>query len=217
MSEFRQDVTYAWRRLRAAPGFALTAVLTLALGIGANTAIFSMVNGVLLRPLPFPEPDRLYAVYSANKSADLLQASVSAVDLDDWRAQKQAIEDVGGYFYAEGSSGTDLTGRGAPRRLTSVSYTPGFFTALGVVPARGRLPREDETVRGGPDKVALLTHGFWVREFGADPGAVGSTISLGGKPYAVIGVLPPEMRFPADGVDVYLPFSNIPDSGIPRL
>lgn len=217
MSEFRQDVTYAWRRLRAAPGFALTAALTLALGIGANTAIFSMVNGVLLRPLPFPDPDRLYAVYSANRTAGLLEASVSAVDLDDWRAQRQSIDDIGGYFYAEGSSGVDLTGRGAPRRLAGVYITPGFFTALGVQPARGRLPREDELVRGGPDRVAVLTHGFWVREFGADPSAVGSTISLGGTPYSVIGVLAPDMRFPTDSADVYLPFSNIPDSGIPRL
>jgi predicted permease len=217
MSELRQDVSYAWRRLRAAPGFALTAALTLALGIGANTAIFSMVNGVLLRPLPFPEPDRLYAVYSANRTAGLLEASVSAVDLDDWRAQRQAIHDIGGYFYAEGSSGVDLTGRGSPRRLAGVYVTPGFFTALGVQPARGRLPREDELVRGGPDRVAVLTHGFWVREFGADPSAIGSTISMGGEPYAVIGVLGPDMRFPTDTADVYLPFSNIPDSGIPRL
>ncbi len=217
MNEFRQDVRYAWRRLRAAPGFALTAVLTLALGIGANTAIFSMVNGVLLRPLPFPEPGRLYAVYSANKSAGMLKASVSAVDLDDWRAQKQAIEDVGGYFWAEGSSGSDLTGRGAPRRLSVVSFTPGFFRALGVAPAQGRLPREDEMVRGGADRVALLTHGFWVREFGADPAAVGSTITLGGEPFSIIGVLAPEMRFPTDSADVYLPFSVIPDSGIPRI
>src|SRR5687767_4029761 len=217
MQTLWQDLRYGARMLIKKPGFALTAALTLALGIGANTAIFSMVNGVLLRPLPFPEPDRLYAVYSANKTAGLLQASVSAVDLDDWRAQKQAIEDLGGYFYAEGSSGTDLTGRGTPRRLTSVSYTPGFFSALGVVPARGRLPREDEMVRGGPDRVALLTHGFWVREFGADPATVGTTITLAGQPYTVIGVLAPDMRFPTDTADVYLPFSTIPDSGIPRL
>jgi predicted permease len=217
MSEFRQDVTYAWRRLRAAPGFALTAALTLALGIGANTAIFSIVNAVLLRPLPFPDPDRLYAVYSANRSAATLEASVSPVDLDDWRAQRQAIEDIGGYFYAEGSSGTNLTGRGAPRRLSVVTFTPGFFTALGVTPAQGRLPREDEMVRGGPDRVAVLTHSFWMREFSGDPSAVGATLILGGEPYTVIGVLAPEMRFPTDGADVYLPHSTIPDNAIPRL
>jgi predicted permease len=217
MEGLTADVRHSLRTLRRSPAFALIALTTLALGIGANTAIFSMVNGVLLRPLPFPEPDRLYAVYSANKTAGLLEASVSAVDLDDWRAQRQVIEDIGGYFYAEGSSGVDLTGRGAPRRLAGVYITPGFFTALGVQPARGRLPREDELVRGGPDRVAVLTHGFWVREFGADPLAIGSTISLGGTPYSVIGVLAPDMRFPTDTADVYLPFSNIPDSGIPRL
>jgi predicted permease len=217
MSEFQQDVTYAWRRLRAAPGFALTAVLTLALGIGANTAIFSMVNAVLLRPLPFPEPDRLYAIYSANRSAAMLEASVSPNDLDDWRAQRQVIEDIGGYLYAEGSSGTNLTGRGAPRRLSVVTFTPGFFTALGVTPAQGRLPREEEMVRGGADRVAILTHSFWMREFGGDASAVGSSLTLGGEPYTVIGVLGPEMRFPTDTADVYLPHSTIPDNAIPRL
>jgi predicted permease len=217
MSEFRQDVTYAWRRLRAAPGFALTAILTLALGIGANTAIFSMVNAVLLRPLPFPEPDRLYAIYSANRSAAMLEASVSPNDLDDWRAQRQVIEDIGGYLYAEGSSGTNMTGRGAPRRLSVVTFTPGFFTALGVAPAQGRLPREDEMVRGGPDRVALLTHSFWMREFSGEASAVGSTLTLGGEPYTVIGVLAPDMRFPTDTADVYLPHSTIPDNAIPRL
>ena len=217
MSEFQQDVTYAWRRLRAAPGFALTAVLTLALGIGANTAIFSMVNAVLLRPLPFPEPDRLYAIYSANRSAAMLEASVSPNDLDDWRAQRQVIEDIGGYLYAEGSSGTNLTGRGAPRRLSVVTFTPGFFTALGVTPAQGRLPREEEMVRGGPDRVAMLTHSFWMREFGGEASAVGSRLTLGGEPYTVIGVLAPDMRFPTDTADVYLPHSTIPDNAIPRL
>ena len=126
MGEFRQDVRYALRQLRAAPVFALTAIVTLALGIGANTAIFSVVSAVLLRPLPFPDPDRLYAVWSANRTANALQAPVSPVDLDDWRAQRQQIEDLGGYFYSEGSTGIDMTGRGQPRRLTVVFVTPGF-------------------------------------------------------------------------------------------
>ncbi|MFI5177747.1 MAG: ABC transporter permease [Vicinamibacterales bacterium] len=217
MGDFRHDLTYAFRRLRAAPAFAATAVLTLALGIGANTAIFSIVNGVLLRPLPFPRPHDLYAAYSANRTGGQLQASVSAVDLDDWRAQRQAIDDVGGYLYGEGSTGVDLTGQGAPRRLSAVFVTPGFFTALGVQAREGRLPREEELVRGGHDTVAVLTYGFWMQQFGGSRAIVGSTIQLGGKPYDVLGVLPPDMRFPAGGADVFVPYSTIPDSGIPRI
>lgn len=217
MSEFSQDVRYALRRLRAAPAFAVTAVLTLALGIGANAAIFSVVHGVLIRPLPFPDPDRLYAVYSSNRTADILRGPVSPVDLDDWRASRQVIEDIGGSFYAEGSSGTNLTGRGAPQRLSAVTVTPGFFNALGVQAQRGRLPREDELVRGGPDTVALLSHAFWMREFGGAADAVGSTLTLGGKPHTVIGVLPAALRYPATDADVFLAHSSIPDSAIPRL
>jgi predicted permease len=217
MQDFRNDLAYAVRRLRAAPAFAVTAVLTMALGIGANTAIFSIVNGVLLRPLPFPNPAHLYALYSANRTGNLLQASVSAVDLDDWRAQRHAIEDLGGYWYGEGSTGVDLTGRGEPRRLSAVFVTPGFFSTLGVQPRAGRLPREDEMVRGGHDTVVVLSSGFWAREFGESPSVLGSTITLDGVPYDVLGVLPADMRFPTGDVDVFVPFSTIPDSGIPRI
>ena len=128
MWDAQRDVQYALRRLKASPGFAAAAILTLALGIGANTAIFSIVNSVIFRPLPFSDAADLYAVYSANRSADVLQAPVSAVDLDDWRAQRRQIEDIGGYFYAEGSTGIDLIGRGDPRRLSVVFFTPGFFS-----------------------------------------------------------------------------------------
>jgi hypothetical protein len=196
MSEFGQDVRVALRRLRAAPAFTLAAVLTLALGVGANAAVFSVVNAVLFRPLPFPAAEQLYAVYSANRAAGQLQAGVSAVDLDDWRAQRQAIEDLGGFWYAEGSSGLDLTGRGDPRRLSGVFITPGFFSTLGVVPVQGRLPREDEMVRGGPDRVAVLSYGFWQREFGGASDTPGSTLMLGDAPFEVLGVLPAEFRFP---------------------
>ncbi len=137
--------------------------------------------------------------------------------MDDWRAGRQAIEDLGGYFYAEGSTGIDLTGRGAPRRLAAVFVTPGFFTTLGVVPLEGRLPREDELVRGGHDTIALLTHSFWMREFGGAPAIVGSTLTLNNHPYDVIGVLPSDLRFPTGDADVFVAYSTIPDSGIPRI
>jgi len=217
VSDLVQDVRYALRRLRSAPVFAVTAILTLALGIGANTAIFSLVHGVLLRPLPFPDPDRLYALYSANKTADSLRAPVSPPDLDDWRSQRRSIEDLGGYFYAEGSTGVNLTGRGSPRRLSAVFVTPGFLSTLGVQAAKGRLPREDELVRGGKDTVVLLTHGFWSREFGGSESIVGSSLTLNDKPYDVIGVLPLNLRFPEGDIDVMVPHSTIPDSAVPRI
>jgi predicted permease len=213
----QQDVRYAIRRLRASPGFTIAAILTLALGIGANAAIFSIVNAVLFRPLPFPDPGRLYAVHSANRTADMLQASVSPVDLDDWRAARQQVEDLGGYLYAEGSTGIDLTGRGEPRRLSVVFFTPGFFTALRARTLHGRLPFELEMVRGGSDRVVLLSHSFWRNEFGASPAVVGSSVTLGGSPYHVLAVLPPDMRFPTERADVFVPYSTIPDSAIPRL
>jgi predicted permease len=212
-----QDLRYAVRRLRRAPAFTVAVILTFALGIGANSAIFSVVNGVLLKPLPFPDPERLYAVSSANRTANILHGSVSPVDLDDWRARRQQIADLGGYLFSDGSTGVDLTGRGNPRRLSAVFVTAGFFNALAVRPETGRLPRENELVRGGPDRVVVLTDGFWGREFGRDPTIVGHTLALNGEPYVVLGVLPPTMQYPTEGADVYVPYSTIPDSGIPRL
>jgi predicted permease len=217
MTGFRQDTVHALRRLRRSPGFTIVAILTLALGIGANTAIFSVVNGVLLRPLPFPRPEQLLKVWSESPSAGLAKAGVSPVDLDDWRAQRKQIADIGGFWYAAGGSGIDLTGLGEPLRLSAVFFTPGFFTSLGIQPASGRLPREDEMVRGGPDKVVLLTHAFWQRQFGGAANVVNSHLTLGGNPYLVLGVLPASLRFPADEVDVYVPYSTIPDESIPRL
>jgi predicted permease len=217
MDDLRQDLRNAFRRLRDAPGFTTAAVLTIALGVGMNAAVFSIVQAVLLRPLPFPESDRLYQVYSANRTAGRLDAAVSPVDLDDWRARRQNIQDIGGYFYAEGSSGLDWTGRGEPRQLSTVFVSPGFFTTLGIVPVSGRLPREDEMVRGGPDRVAVLTYGFWQREFGGAPIPIGQTMTLNGQPYEVIGVLPGNFRFPTDAADLFVPYSTIPDEAIPRL
>jgi predicted permease len=217
MDEFKQDVRLAIRRLRKTPVFTLTAIVTLAFGIGANAAIFSIVYGVLLRPLPFPEPDQLFAIYSANRTAGQLRGSVSPVDFDDWRAGRRLLADLGGYFYADGSTGVDLTGRGAPRRLAAVFVTPGFFETIGLAPAEGRLPREDELVRGGADRNVMLSHAFWVAEFGASRDVVGSALTLNGRPYEVLGVLPASLRFPTDDAQVYVPYSTIPDSGIPRL
>jgi predicted permease len=217
MGELQQDLVYAVRTLRSAPAFTLTAIATLALGIGANTAIFSVVDSVLLRPLPFPHAEQLVQVWSASRTSDNLRAAVSAVDLDDWQAQRRQLADIGGWWFADGGSGIDLTGAGEPQRLSVAFVSPGFFGTFGVAAASGRVPRDDEMVRGGNDRVVVLSHGFWQRQYGSSAAIVGSTITLNGTPYAVTGVMPPAFTFPSPRVDVYVPFSTIPDDAIPRI
>jgi len=123
---------------------------------------------------------------------------VSAVDLDDWRAQRTQFTDIGGWWFADGGSGIDLTGSGDPQRLSAAFISPGFFPALGVRPLVGRLPREDEMVRGGDDRVIVLAHGFWQRRFGSDSGVIDSTLTLSGQSYRVVGVMRPAMQFPSE-------------------
>lgn len=217
MSELRQDLAYGLRTLRRAPTFTLTAILTIALGVGANTAIFSVVHGIVFKPLPFPQPEQLVRVWSANPGSGARQASVSAVDLDDWREQRTQLADIGGWWFADGGSGIDLTGSGDPQRLSVAFISPGFFPTLGVQPLHGRLPREEEMVRGGDDKVIVLAHGFWRRRFGSDAGLVASTITLNGEPYRVVGVMRPDMRFPSERTEAWIPYSTIPDVSIPRI
>ncbi|HSG08762.1 MAG TPA: ABC transporter permease, partial [Longimicrobiales bacterium] len=177
MGEFRQDLTYAIRKLRSSPGFTIVAVATLALGIGANTAIFSVVNSVVFRPLPLPEPEQLYRVWSST-DADGSRVAVSSPDLEDWRLQREQVLDLGGYWFTDEGSGADLTGDGEPQRLAVAFVTEGFFQTLGVPAMEGRLPRRDEMVRGGSDHVAVLTHGFWQRQFGGSPSVIGSALTL---------------------------------------
>lgn len=217
MSDLRQDLRFAFRSLIATPAFTVVALLSLALGIGANTAIFSVVYGVLQRPLPFPHPEQLVQVWSSTTTGDRANVSVSALDVDDWRAQKQRFTDIGGYFYAEGSFGADLTGRGEPQRVSVAAVTPGFFSTLGVAPALGRLPAENEMVRGGDDKVVMLSHSYWTRAFGSDRSIVGQSVILGGEAYRVLGVMPATFTYPSTRVEVYFPFSTIPDNSIPRI
>jgi predicted permease len=155
-------------------------------------------------------------IWSDNRDAGLTHSAVSPVDLDDWRAQRSAFTDMGGYWYVEGGSGIDMTGEGEPQRLSTAFVEPGFFPALGVRPEIGRLPREDEMHRGGPDKVVVLSHAFWRSRFAGSRSVVGSTLTLDGAPYEILGVMPRDFRYPGDRVDVYIPYSTIPDDGIPR-
>jgi predicted permease len=214
----RQDVRFALRTLRKNPGFTTVALLTLALGIGMNAAIFSVVNGVLLRPLALAHPDRLVRIAQVeNVDGTARPGVVSPVNLDDWRARRRLFADMGGYFYREGMSGTDLTGEGEPQRVTTAFVTPGFWNTLGVAPMLGRVPRDDEMVRGSNDRLVVLSHAFWQRQFGAAPSVVGKRVTLGGDSYEIVGVMPPSFRFPNARAEIYVPYSTIPEGSIPRL
>jgi predicted permease len=215
VQELKQDLAYALRALRSAPGFALVALLTLALGIGANTAIFSVVRGVLLRPLPFPAADRVVRVWHANPSENEPRSKVSEPDFVDWRTGNARFASLGGYWYVPGGSGADLTGGGTPEHLQGTFITPGFFETLRARAAIGRTIRPEEAVTGN-DRYMVLSHGFWRRRFGSDPSVVGRALTIDGEPYTVLGVMPEGFAFPADGIDFWIPLSTIPADGIGR-
>ncbi|MCW5556500.1 MAG: ABC transporter permease [Verrucomicrobiae bacterium] len=181
-----QDIRYGTRQLRKNPGFTIVAVLTLALGIGATTAIFSVVEAVLLRPLPFPHPERLFAV-------DLQggPGTVSGGDFENIRASSQAFSQVAVFSPRQ----FNLSGEAVPERILSSQVSDGFFPALGVEPLMGRGFLPEEYLPGG-EKVAVLSYGLWQRWFGGDRDVVGRPVTLDGESYLVVGVMPPVLNFP---------------------
>ena len=183
------DLRLALRRLLKAPAFSAIVVLTLALGIGANSAIFSVVEAVLLRPLAFREPDRLVTVLHLYPSLNALEAPVSVPGFRDYRDQMGIFDGAA----VESGQGFNLTGMGEPQRVVASRVSAQFFSTLGVAPLLGRtlLPEEHETSGA---QVAILSHGLWQRLFGAEPSAVGRTLSLNGEPYEIVGVMPREFR-----------------------
>jgi predicted permease len=219
MDSIWQDLRYGARMLMSKPGFTLIAVLTLALGIGANTAVFSVVNALLLRPLPFRQPDGLVWIASGgSKPASGLvasEANLSGVttqvgNFSDWRSMNQSFEDLAGYFAFFDYGGYTFTGSGEAERLVGVGVTQNFLDLLGVTPAIGRQFDDEECVWNGRE-AALLTHSFWVRRFGSDPAIVGQTITLDNKPTTVVGVLPASFDFgsifsPGSRIDLLVPF-----------
>src|SRR3954470_5544721 len=212
-----QDVRYALRTLRKNPAFTAVAALTLALGIGMNAAIFSVVNGVLLKPLALAHPDRLVRVYQLETVNGATKPGVtSPVLVDDWRAQRKSLADLAGYFYVEGMSGTDLTGEGEPQRVATAFITPGFWSTLGVPPQLGRVPRDDEMVRGTNDRLIVLSYAYWQRQFGGASSVIGRRVTLGSDSYQIVGVMPRSFSFPTPRVEMYIPYSTIPDDAIPR-
>ncbi|MBI3450516.1 MAG: ABC transporter permease [Acidobacteria bacterium] len=202
MGALIQDVRYAVRGLVRSPGFALIAILTLALGIGANTAIFSVVNAVLLHPLPYPEPDRLVRVFQNETKSRAPRSSVSAHNFTDWAERTRSFDGMAAYRYGTAV----LTGGDDPVSLPSVAVTAGFFKVSGIAPLLGRsfLPEDD---RSGAPGVALLSHGLWQRRFAADPSIVGRQLVLDGAPVTVVGVMPEGFTLPGGGVQLWTPLA----------
>jgi len=196
-SDLRHDVRFAVRSLARNRGFALAAIATLALGIGANSAIFSIVNSVLLRPLPFPNADRLVVLFG--KYPNWGRAPLSLPDFNDWRSQGTSTEQVA----ARHSTVFNFMAGDEPLQLRADRVTANFFGTLGVPPMLGRGFRPEEEL-GGDDFVVVLSHGFWQRQFGGDPAVIGTAISLSGQPHTVIGIAPPQFRFWRD-VDLWAP------------
>ena len=203
-----QDLRYGARMLRRNPGFTAVAVLTLALGIGANTAIFSVVNAVLLEPLPYKEPGRLATLWLA-KTAFGYSAPGTTTDPDyvQWRTQNQVFVDIAAFH----GQTFNLTGAGEPERLLGAQVTPNLFPLLSVTPALGRafLSEEEQTSRGN---VVLLSHELWERRFGSNPAIAGKSITLDGTSFVVVGVMPPGFDFP-NQASIWSPLVLTSDQG----
>ncbi|MFZ0335619.1 MAG: ABC transporter permease, partial [Candidatus Acidiferrales bacterium] len=204
MNTLLQDIRYALRMLAKSPGFAAIAILTLALGIGANTALFSVVNGVLLNPLAYPHPGQLTAIYATTPGAT--QGYVTYLNFLDWQREAKTFSSMAMYRNQDYS----MTGTAQSERVTGYMISADFFTVLGVQPVLGRTFRADDDHLGaGP--VAILGGEFWNREFGASRDVLGKSLVLNGASYTIIGVMPPGFRFYGQMRDIYTPIGQWSD------
>jgi predicted permease len=202
-----QDLRYALRTLASQPMFALVAVLTLALGIGANTAIFSVIHGMYLRPLPYAGGERLVSVYNTYPKMGLEFAGTSIPDYLDRRGHAPSLEDLAMYT---GGSYNLADGGSQPERLNGLKATPSFFSTLQVAPALGQAFTDAQALPG-QDRVVVISHDLWSNRFNADPSLVGRDVRLNGEPYRVIGVMPKGFGFPNRNVQLWVPFAFTPD------
>jgi predicted permease len=215
MDQLQQDIRFAVRSLFARPGFTLVAIATLALGIGVNTGMFSIVRAVLLDSLPYAEADRLVRVHAMNPEGGIDHGVYSPPDFEDLTAATTTLEQAVAFFHAPGLSNVALTGAGEAALLESAYVSAGFFNVLGVTPLHGRLPTTAE-MQEGSDRVVVLSHAEWQSRFGGDAGIIGSAITLQGGPYTVLAVMPPSFAYPSAGVRAWLPLSLITEEYIPR-
>src|SRR6266576_1461401 len=194
METLFQDIRFGYRMLRKAPAFTVVAVIVLALGIGANTAIFSVVNSVLLRPLPFQDPDHLVQVWHVPPQKSfpgVSKFSVSPANYLDWASQNHSFEGMAIYGYAN----YNLTGKGEPESISAIRVSPEFFSVLRARPLLGRTFAPEEN-QAGHGQVVVLSQPFWQTHFASDPNIVGQAISLNSQSYTVVGVMPARFSFP---------------------
>ncbi len=202
METLFQDIRYAMRMMLKRPSFPILAVIALALGIGATTAIFSVINAVLFKPLPYREHDRLVQVWEKRPALGRTRNVVSAPDFFDWKAQNNVFEDMAAYLRTE----VTLGGGDTPERITATAISPNLFSILRVQPRMGRMfQTEDDQV--GRHRVALISDGLWKRQFGSDPNIVDKPIILNSNTWTIVGVMPPELVFPNRDVAVWVPLT----------
>jgi predicted permease len=192
LENLAQDLRYGLRQLRANPGFSTVAVLTLALGIGANTAIFTVINAVLLRKQPYPNPSQLVALFQSLPAAGEVRLGASPPEYLDYRDRNRAFASIAGYSSAD----FDLTGEGEPERIKATRATHNLFTTLGIPPMLGRTFSEAEDHFGAP-RVAVISHAWWQRRYSGNPRVLGTRITLDERLYTIVGVMPPGFEFPA--------------------
>lgn len=192
----RQDLTYTARSLRRSPGFAVTAILVIALGVGANTAAFSLADFMLLRPLAFPEPDRLVRLWETTPGYARME--LSPPNYRDWKAMTTSFTGMAAYS----TNAMNLVGTAEPRRIETAAVTPELMHLLGVPPLAGRAISPEDSTNG---QVAVLSYGLWQTHFGADPGILGQVVRLDGLPYTVVGVMPASFRFPDRSIQAWTP------------
>src|ERR1039458_4634996 len=207
MGSFLSDLRHSIRLLIKTPGFSVIAIAALALGIGANTAIFSVVNTVLLQPLPYPEPDRIMRIQRVYKSGDI-SSSTSIPKFMAWKNNNQTFDSMAIYDFA--GPGLNLGSGDHPQQVKGIHVSQEYFRVFGVTPAQGRTFLAQEDQPGGP-KAALVSSTLWQNRFGSDPSLVGKPIILGGDPYTVVGILPSNFR-PDPPADVFIPLQADPNS-----
>src|SRR5467141_3036837 len=208
--EFQRELSYAARLLRKTPGFTATALLTLAVCFGANLTIFAVIDSVLLRPLPFPEPDRLMMIFNTYPKAGVDRDGASLTNYYERRSRIPAFASLSIYGY-----GTEIVGEpGSTERFQTMRVSPDFFSTLGLGPAIGRTFTDEETTYE-TDHVAILSDSFWRQRYNADPNVIGRQIRVNSVPRAVIGVLPPAFRFLSSDARVYLPLASRPEDRTP--
>jgi putative ABC transport system permease protein len=208
MAAFAHDLKHAVRLLVRQPGVTIVAMVTLALGIGANAAIFSAVDAILLRPLPYEEPDRLVMVWEKRQAEGVLDNLVAAADYLDWARMNTVFDSIAAF----GQTTRDLTGSGDPVRLGTGAVTPAFFDVFRIKMQLGRTFDAGEGIQGR-NRVVILSHGAWQRRFGSDPAIVGRTIMLNGFSYEIVGVLPVTFEFPDPTLEIWttLAFEGTPE------